>query len=100
MSIKEVKRHKNLEFMADDVTLSKLEAKAVELQKSFICLESKEAGGKVLVIDYDNVEKDFESARERMQLLSLINDCAVANNTTLELSSRNLADLTFLDRRT
>lgn len=98
MSVKDIKKRKNLEFMTDDVTLSKLEGKATELQKCFVCRESSDtgAGARLLVIDYENVEKDFESAMEKMRLLSLVNECATTNNTTLEMSSRGLEDLSFL----
>ena len=37
MSVKDVKKRKNLEFMTDDVNLGKLEGKATELQKCFVC---------------------------------------------------------------
>lgn len=97
--MKDIKKNKNIEFMTDDITLDKLEPKANELKKGFVCLHSNAAAGRLLVIDYQNVEEDFEKAMANMRLMSLLNDCATTNNTTLELSSRNLTSLEIVDRK-
>lgn len=68
-TVKDLKKYKDIEFLSSDIEPDQLELRAAELKKNFVCTTF---GEKILVIDYDNVDKDIDDLMEKNRIENIL----------------------------
>lgn len=96
LQLKELKEFTDWELLSNHNSKPALDDKAIELNIGYV-FQLDEKAKKILIIDYDQQEKNIEERLKDIEMMKILKECEKTKTSSLDISSLKLKSAQLLE---